>query len=188
MERPFAAADGEISTAKTLDPLSPAISTDRAYISYYYGRNEDALHSVGLALEMDPKFALGYFWLGRIFTSQGRYADADEAFHNIGPLRTWTPGMAALGYMYGKAGRVREAQSILAEFDGLRRSGRHASAYAVAAIYAGLGDRERVFQYLEAAFREHSHWLLWLKRDPRWDDVRGDARFENLVRKVGLPR
>jgi TolB-like protein/Tfp pilus assembly protein PilF len=187
MERPFAAADAEISIAKALDPLSPAINTDRAYISYYYGRNEDALHSVGLALEMDPKFALGYFWLGRIYTSQGRLADADEAFHNIGPLRTWTPAMAALGYMYGKAGRVQDAKAILAEFDSLTRRGRHASAYAVAAIYAGLGDRERMFQYLDAAYLEHSHWLLWLKRDPRWDEFRADRRFENLVRKVGLP-
>jgi TolB-like protein/Flp pilus assembly protein TadD len=186
-ERPFAAADAEISIAKALDPLSPAINTDRAYISYYHGRNEDALHSVGLALEMDPKFALGYFWLGRIYTSQGRYADADQAFHNIGPLRTWPPAMAALGYMYGKAGRRQDAKAILAEFDTLRRHGRHASAYAIAAIYAGLGDRERMFQYLDDAYREHSHWLIWLKRDPRWDEFRGDPRFENLVRKIGLP-
>jgi eukaryotic-like serine/threonine-protein kinase len=187
MERPFAAADAEISIAKALDPLSPAIDTDRAYISYYYGRNEDALHAVGLALEIDPKFALGYFWLGRIYTSQERYADADQAFHDIGPLRTWTPAMAALGYMYGKAGRVQDARATLAEFDTLTQHGRYASAYAIAAIYAGLGDRERVFQYLDAAHREHSHWLVWLKRDPRWDAFRADPRFENLVRKIGLP-
>jgi TolB-like protein len=187
MERPFAAADAEISLAKALDPLSPAINTDRAYISYYYGRNEDALHSVGLALEMNPTFALGYFWLGRIYTSQGRYADADQAFHNIGPLRTWTPAMAALGYMYGRAGRAQEAKAILAEFDGMTQHGRHASAYAIAAIYAGLRDREQMFRYLDAAYREHSHWLLWLKRDPRWDEFRADPRFENLVKKVGLP-
>ena len=186
-ERPFAAADAEISIAKALDPLSPAINTDRAYVSYYYGRNEDALHAVGLAFEMDPKFALGYFWLGRIYTSQTRYADADQAFHSIGALRTWTPAMAALGYMYGKAGRVQDAKAILAEFDVLTRQGRHASAYAIAVVYAGLGDRERMFQYLDAAYREHSHWLVWLKRDPRWDEFRADPRFQNLVRKIGLP-
>jgi serine/threonine protein kinase/tetratricopeptide (TPR) repeat protein len=188
MERPLAAADAEISFAKSLDPLSVAINTDRAYISHYYGRNDDALRSVGLALEMNPKFALAYFWLGRIYTSQGRYADVDQAFHNIGPLRTWTPAMAALGYMYGKARRAREAKSVLAEFEALQRRGRYASGYAFAAIYAGLGDREQVFAYLDAAYREHSHWLVWLKRDPRWDDVRSDPRFQNLVRQIGLPQ
>ena len=178
----------EISIAKSLDPLSVAINTDRAYIAYYYGRNDDALRSAGLALEMNPKFALSYFWLGRIYTSQGRYADADQAFHNIGPLRTWTPAMAALGYMYGKARRARDAKAVLGEFEALQRQGRYASGYAFAAIYAGLGDREHVFAYLDAAYREHSHWLVWLKRDPRWDDVRSDPRFQNLVRGVGLPQ
>jgi serine/threonine-protein kinase len=187
MARPFEAADAEIAIARALDPLSPAINTDRAYISHYYGRNTDAQHSVGLALEMDATFPLGYFWLGRIYTSEGRYADADQAFHKIGPLRTWTPAMAALGYLYGKAGRAHDAKAILDEFETLTRNGRYASAYAIAAVYAGLGDREAVFQNLDAAYREHSHWLLWLKRDPRWDEYRADPRFENLVKKIGLP-
>jgi hypothetical protein len=90
--------------------------------------------------------------------------------------------------MYGKAGRAKDARAILREFDTLTQHGRYASAYAIAAIYAGLGDRERVFQYLDAAYREHSHWLVWLKRDPRWDAFRADPRFENLVRKIGLPK
>ena len=94
--------------------------------------------------------------------------------------------MAALGYSYGKAGRVRDAKAILVEFDTLTRQGRHASAYAIAAIYAGLGDRERMFLYLDAAYREHSHWLVWLKRDPRRDPFRADPRFESLVRTMGL--
>jgi tetratricopeptide (TPR) repeat protein len=187
-ERPFAAADAEISIAKSLDPLSVPINTDRAYISHYSGRDEDALHAVGLALEMNSNFALGYFWLGRIYTSQGRYADAEEAFHHIGPLRTWTPAMAALGYMYARAGRTADAKEMLEEFEALTRKGRYASGYAIAVIYAGLGDRARVFSYLDAAYHERSHWLIWLKRDPRWDTMRADPRFERLVTDVGLPR
>src|SRR3954465_16019219 len=133
MDLPFAAADAEISIDKALDPLSPAIDIDRSHISHYYGRNKDALHSAGLALEIDPKFALGYFWLGRIYTSEGRYADADQAFHSIGPLRTWTPAMAALGYMYGKAGRAKDARAILREFATLTQHGGYAPAYPIAA-------------------------------------------------------
>jgi hypothetical protein len=95
--------------------------------------------------------------------------------------------MSVQGYLGAKSGRPQEAKDVLAQFDELRRQGRYASSYAVAVIYAGLGDRERVFSYLEAAYRERSHWLVWLKRDQRWNDVRSDARFQNLVRKVGLP-
>ncbi|MCA1560074.1 MAG: protein kinase [Acidobacteria bacterium] len=187
IERPLSDADGEIATAKSLDPLSVPINIDRAYILHYYGRNEEALRSVRLALEMNPKYAPGYFWLGRIYTSEGRYADAETALQKIGPLRTWTPAMAAQGYLYAKSGRPQEARNVLAEFDELLRQGRYASGYAIAVIHAGLGDRERVFSYLDAAYRERSHWLVWLKRDPRWNDVRSDARFQNLVRKIGLP-
>jgi tetratricopeptide (TPR) repeat protein len=187
IERPFSDADGEIATAKSLDPLSVPINIDRAYILHYYGRNEEALRSVRLALEMNPKYAPGYFWLGRIYTSEDRYADAEKALQKIGSLRAWTPAMAVEGYLDAKSGKPQEAKDVLAEFDELRRRSRYASGYAIAVIYAGLGDRERVFSYLDAAYRERSHWLVWLKRDPRWNDVRSDARFQNLVRKIGLP-
>ena len=187
IERPLSDADREIATAKNLDPLSVPINIDRAYILHYYGRNEEALRSVRLALEMNPKYAPGYFWLGRIYTSEGRYADAETALQKIGSLRTWTPAMAVQGYLDAKSGRPQEAKDVLAEFDELLRQGRYASSYAIAVIYAGLGDRERVFSYLDAAYRERSHWLVWLKRDPRWNDVRSDARFQTLVRKIGLP-
>jgi TolB-like protein len=187
MERPLRDAEGEIATAKSLDPLSVPINIDRAYILHYYERNEEALRSVGLALEMNPKYAPGYFWLGRIYTSQGRYADAETALQKIGALRTWTPAMAVQGYLYAKSGRPQEARNVLAEFDDLVRQGRYASGYAIAVVYAGLGDRDRVFSYLDAAYRERSHWLVWLKRDPRWNDVRSDPRFQNLVHKIGLP-
>jgi eukaryotic-like serine/threonine-protein kinase len=187
MERPVRDAESEIATAKSLDPLSVPINIDRAYILHYYDRNEEALRSVNLALEMNPKYAPGYFWLGRIYTSQGRYADAGTALQQIGALRTWTPAMAAQGYLFAKSGRPQEARNVIAEFDELTRQGRYASSYAIAAIYAGLGDRESVFSYLDAAIRERSHWLVWIKRDPRWNDVRSDARFQNLVRRIGLP-
>lgn len=187
MDRPLSDADGEISKAKSLDPLSVPIQTDRTYLLHYYGKDDEALRSIRVALEMNPKFPLAHFWLGRIYTNQGRYADAEAAFRNIGPLRTWTPAMAALGYAYAKAGRPADAVAILAEFRELARREKYASAYAVAIIYAGLGDREQAFSMLDTAVRERSHWLVWLNRDPRWNDIRSDARFQALVREVGLP-
>jgi tetratricopeptide (TPR) repeat protein len=186
LERPSGEAEREIAIAKSLAPLSVPINIDHAYILHYYGRNEDALRSVKLALEMNSKFSPGYFWLGRIYTSQGRYPEAEAALQHIGPLRTWTPAMAVLGYLYAKSGRPDEARTMLGEFDELVRQDRYASGYAMAVIYAGLGDRERVFSSLDAAYRERSHWLVWLKRDPRWKEFRSDVRFQSLVRRIGL--
>lgn len=187
MERPAAEAEREIATAKRLDPLSVPIHVDYAYILHYYRRNDEALRSVQLALEMNSTFPLAYFWLGRIYTDERRYEEAEMALQKIGPLRTWTPAMAVYGYLYGKIGRVDEARAVLAEFDALAATGRYASGYAVAVVHAGIGDREAALSALEAAYRERSHWLVWLKRDPRWDDIRCDRRFQDLVKKAGLP-
>jgi TolB-like protein/thioredoxin-like negative regulator of GroEL len=187
LERPAQEPAQEIAIARRLDPLSVAINTDQAYMFHYTGRNEEAIRAAERALAMNPKFALAYFWLGRVYTYEGRYTEAEAAFRNIGALRKWTPAMAALGFLYGRAGRRSEANALVAEFDELSRQGRYASSYAIAVIYAGLGDREQAFSWLDAAYRERSHWLLWLKRDPRWDDLRVDPRFAALVHKVGLP-
>jgi TolB-like protein/tetratricopeptide (TPR) repeat protein len=188
MDRPAAEAESEIETARKLDPLSVPINTDLAYMLHYYNRNDEALRSVKLALEMNPKFPPAFFWLTRIYTSQGKYAEAEAAIQNLGPLRTWTPAMAARGYLYAKARRPQEAKAVLREFDDLARQGRYASSYAIAVIHAGLGERERALASLETAFNERSHWLVWLKRDPRWDEIRSDRRFRDLVTRVGLSK
>ena len=187
MERPQSEAAREIATARSLDPLSVPIHTDQAYILYYYGDVDGALKSVRAALEMNPKFPLGHFWLVRIHTSQGKYAEAEAEIAKIAELRTWTPAMAAAGYLYGLLGKRREAEEILREFGDLHRQGKYASSYAIAVVDAGLGEKERALAHLEDAYGERSHWLVWLKRDPRWNDVRDDPRFVQLVRKVGLP-
>ena len=186
MERPAGEAEREISIAKQLDPLSVPINIDQAYILHYYDRNEEALRSVRLALEMNPKFPPGYFWLGRVYTSEGRYTEAEAALQNIGPLRTWTPAMAVLGSLREDRPDER-SQGHSQRIRGSGSSDRYASGYAVAVVYAGLGDAERAFAFLDAAYRERSHWLVWLKRDPRWNNMRSDGRFQSLVKKIGLP-
>jgi eukaryotic-like serine/threonine-protein kinase len=186
MERPEEAR-AEIDRARELDPLSVAINTDMAFTYYYSGHPEEAIHFVKTALEMNSKFPLGHFWLGRIYTSQGHYEEALAEFTAVGALRSWQPTMAALGFLYGVWGKHAEARKIIEEFRTLSKQNRYQSSYAVALVYASLGDRSETFQELEKAYTERSHWLVWLKLDPRWDSVRGDPRFKDLVRRVGLP-
>jgi tetratricopeptide (TPR) repeat protein len=145
------------------------------------------VRAVQLALEMNPTLPLAYFWLARIYTDDARYADAEAALRSIGTLRTWTPAMAVRGYLYGRTGRVEEARGVLAEFEALIANGRYASGYAVAVVHAGLGDRAAALSALERAYGERSNWLVWLKRDPRWDEIRSDPRFCGLVDRVLLP-
>ena len=63
---------------------------------------------------------------------------------------------------------------------------RYVSPYAVATIYAGLGDREQAFLWLEKSYQERSPLLTFLRVEPTLDSLRSDPRFESLVRRVGL--
>jgi len=62
------------------------------------------------------------------------------------------------------------------------------TSYGVALVYAGLGETEQAFAWLNKAYEERSNWLVWLKSDPRWAPLKSDKRFKELVNKVGLPQ
>jgi len=177
----------EVAAAQRLDPLSVPIQTDQGYMLYYDGQTDAALKAIRTALEMDPKFPLGYFWLGRIYTSQRNFDQAEQEFQKVPGLRAWTPMMAAIGFLYGQWGKRDEANAIVQEFAALTVQGKFASSYAVALVFSGLGEKERALDYLDKAYAERSHWLLWLNNDPRFDLVRKEPRFKELVRRVGLP-
>jgi tetratricopeptide (TPR) repeat protein len=187
MERPMREAVGQVEAAQKLDPLSTTSYTDLAFILFYYGRTDEALTNIKTALEINPNLPIGYFWLGRIYTFEKRYSEAEEALTKTEMLRTWTPTMAARGVLYGAWGKPEEARKVLDEFDAMSRKGQYASPYAVASVHAWLGEKEKALSLLEQAYRERSNWLLWLRRDPRWAPLRDDPRFKDLTRRVGLP-
>jgi hypothetical protein len=94
--------------------------------------------------------------------------------------------LAARGYLYGVWGRRAEALRVLEDFTNLAMRGQFVTSYGVALVYAGLNEVEQAFVWLEKAYEERSHWLVWLRLDPRWDTLRSDPRFRELLLKVGL--
>jgi tetratricopeptide (TPR) repeat protein len=176
-----------IERAQVIDPLSIPITTDRGFELHYAGRDEEAIEQLRAALEMDPRFPLAHFWLGRIYTQRGQYNLALEELEAVGPgLRQWQPTMAAKGYLFGVWDKRKEAREVLDEFQSLRKGGHYATSYGVALVYVALGDKEETFAWLDRAVEERSHWLVWLALDPRWDCLRADDRFGRLLQRVGL--
>ena len=187
LERPMGESVGHAETARRLDPLSPSSYTDLAFVLFYYGKLDEALENVNAALALDPKFPLSYFWLARIYTNEKRFADAQAALEKTEFLSTWTPTMAARGILDAAWNRPEEARKVLAEFAAMGRAGKYVSPYATAGIHAWLGEKDEALLLLEAAYRERTHWMLWLRRDPRWNPLRDDPRFKDLTKRVGLP-
>jgi TolB-like protein/DNA-binding winged helix-turn-helix (wHTH) protein/Flp pilus assembly protein TadD len=94
---------------------------------------------------------------------------------------------AALAHAYAVIGKRAEAQKILRDLQQKSKT-EYVSPYFLAVIYAGLGEKDKAFEFLEKAYREKSLEISWhLKADLRIDNLRSDPRFQNLVRRMGLP-
>ena len=92
----------------------------------------------------------------------------------------------ALGYVEGVSGNRREAAKTLSELEALSKQ-RFITAYGVALVYAGIGEKDKSFEWLKKAFDERLHWLVWLRLDPRWDVLRSDPRFGELLARMHYP-
>ena len=92
----------------------------------------------------------------------------------------------SLGNTYARAGRITEARATIPKLEEhLRKDG--IGTYEIALVYAGLGEKDEAFQWLEKAYAVRDKGLTYLKIDPPLDPLRSDPRFQDLLRRVGLP-
>jgi tetratricopeptide (TPR) repeat protein len=181
----FAAAQSAFDRAQRLDPASLPIRTDLAFHLHYSGRNEDARQELQKILRVDPNFPLAHFWMGRVLSSEsncgGALAELETA--SSSSLRDWQPVIAAHGHIAGVCGQPSRALEDLRRFDDIAQN-RFVTSYGYALIYAGLSQKDQAFLWLRKAVEERSHWLVWIRVDPRFDTLRGDFRFQQLVAAV----
>jgi uncharacterized protein YpiB (UPF0302 family) len=83
------------------------------------------------------------------------------------------------------AGEAEEARKVLAQLDQLSKE-RYVTPYGVAWIHAALGEREEALRWLETAYQQRANWMLLLKIDPSFDDLRRDPRFQDLMRRMNF--
>jgi TolB-like protein/Tfp pilus assembly protein PilF len=177
----------EVRVAQRLDSLSLAINTDVGFHHYYNGRYPEAIEQLQSVLGMKSDFALAHLWLARSFLESGRLAQSlAETASAEAAIPEWAVLVAQRGYTLGVMGRADEARAVLSEMERLSAK-RFVTAYGVALVHAGLGDKEQAFAWLEKAFAERSHWLVWLRLDPRWKTLRGEPRFADLVGRLKYP-
>ena len=156
---------------------------------YIYAHQYDlAIAQFRKTLEMDPNYGLTHWYLGQAYALKGMYAEAETELRKAKDLLQQNVAVEAdLGYAYAASGKGGEAKKAI---DELKQSSkqRYISSYYLALIYTGLGEKDSAFEWLENAYRERSDLLIYLKVDPRLDSLRSDARFADLMRRVGLPQ
>jgi tetratricopeptide (TPR) repeat protein len=170
--------------ARSLDPYSPLSIMNYGRVLYYARRRQDAADYFGRMLQDKPDYPQYLHLMGLVLIQQGKYP---EAIATLERLRSKDPlhADAALGYAYGKAGRQSDALRMVEELDKPSKD-KPVPPHEKALIYIGLGDRDAAFTLLEEAYQERFSNLIYLTTDPIYDDLRGDPRFANLVRRIGL--
>jgi DNA-binding winged helix-turn-helix (wHTH) protein/TolB-like protein/Tfp pilus assembly protein PilF len=181
------AALREIERAHQLDPLSLAINTDIGFHHYYNGRYAEAITQLQSVLAMKSDFLLAHLWLARSYLAVGRFDDAIAATAQAeSRAREWPVLITARGFTHGMAGRADEARAVLREMEALAKR-RFVTAYGMALVHTSLGQKDEAFNWLDKSFDERSHWLVWLRLDPRWNALRSDPRFAALIERMKYP-
>ncbi|HEX6773938.1 MAG TPA: hypothetical protein VF126_18015 [Acidobacteriaceae bacterium] len=178
------AAEGlaEIQRELTLDPVSGRSFMNAGFAYYFARRYDEALRFMQRAYALEPNPADFFFPYGVIYAEKGDYAKAALDFQQLGDQ---PHALGHLGNLDARMGKQAEARAILPKLeqrvakDGLGR-------YEIALIYAGLGDKEQAFAWLEKSLASHDKGMTYLKIDPCLDPLRRDPRFGDLVRRVGL--
>ena len=180
-----AEALAEERRARDLDPLSLVINTDLGWQLYFARRYDEAVERLRATLDLDPSFPMARLRLGQVYEQRG---DQDAALREILRARELAPesveALAALAHCYGKFGRRSDALRVLEEIKAREDAGR--SPYFLAYAYLGLGDAEQALAQLERAVDERSGWLVFLRVEPRFDPLRAQPRFSEVLRRVGL--
>jgi serine/threonine protein kinase/tetratricopeptide (TPR) repeat protein len=170
-----------------LDPLSLIISVAVGWACYFARRYDEALEQLRRTVELDPNYPVTYWILGLLLRKTHCYELAITEGEKAVKLSGGSPLMsAALAHTFGTAGRTKEAFQILDELTKLAKQ-KYVAPYFFAGIHIGLGENDRALEYLEKSYEEHSHWLIYLHIDPSMDGLRDNPRFQDLLRRVGLP-
>ena len=181
------AALAEVRRAKALDPVSRQISTRVGSHLYLSRKFEEAVAAHRKTLELEPDFAVAHLELGRSLLVLGRPLDAVGELERATQLfgEGSTMPIAYLARAQAESGRRREAVRTLEQLRALSRE-RYVPAFNIAMGYMGLGDTDNAFDWLTKACEERFYSMVFLNVDPAFDAVRGDPRFAELARCVGL--
>jgi serine/threonine-protein kinase len=180
-------AIAEMKRSLELDPLNVLSRENLAWLYYQAGHPEQAVAEYQKLLEMDANSADAHAGLGQVYESQGKHAEAIAESREALKLAKDIPAyLANLGCAYAVAGKKNEAQKVLGELEQMSKR-IYVSPYYMARVYAGLGEKEQCFRWLEKALDEHSDSLVSLKVDPTFASLRSDPRFHDLLRRIGLP-
>lgn len=176
----------EARTAKELDPVSPFVNALEGQFLIHAGRSDEGLVQLSNTFDLDP-----YFWMPHLFASsayieKGMYAEAVVEARKARELSaTQTHSYTFESYALAKWGKTDEARAVCDALLKIRND-RWVPPSQIALAYNGLNDTDETFAWLERGFEEHDPKMVFLKVEPKWNNLRSDPRFAELIRKMNF--
>src|SRR6266508_1972029 len=183
MERPEEAL-AEIKRAREIEPFSPFINTFEAWF-LAAGQPDAAMERVGIAIDLDPNFFFAHWIAAEIYKGKKMYPESiaeSRLAKSLSPHQTWSD--VGLAYTFVKTGQLNESRAILNEMLRLSES-RWVPPYHIALVYNALGETDQALAWLEKGYQHRDPKMALLKEE-RWKNLRGDPRFQDLLRRVGF--
>jgi len=175
-----------VKNSREIDPGPSSAMTEVA--AYYQLRDyENLIEASKRGMASNPQEWTAYSNLGVGYEGTGKMAEAIAAYKKAVELSKGDQdAFASLAHAYAATGKRSEAEKILHD---LQRQSKttYVSPYLIATVFAGLGQNDQAFEYLNKAYDDHSLDLSWqIKADLRLDSLRSDSRFQDLLRRIGL--
>ena len=179
-------AIAELRRATELDPPWPVFHSVPAWVLYAAGRYDEAIAQCQATEQMAPGFPLAQLYLGQALVQKKDFAGAVEAFRRAGAVAGGSARvLSELAQALAVGGQRDRARRLLADLEDRARR-EYVDAHGLALIRIGLGDRAGAMELLERAEQERFPWLVRLRIEPRWMPLRGERRFQDLMRRVGI--
>ena len=176
----------EITFGCELDPLSRVLNLNLARILYFARRFDESAKQCLKTIEMFPDYLIAHRRLGMTYGEEGMFEEAEAEFKaalSLSPKDS--ESMSAMAYVYAAAGRPDEAREVFEQIKDIARES-YVSPYSLARVHIGLGQIDEAFAELEITYKERHGILTYLKVEPMFDRIRDDARFIDLLRRLGI--
>ncbi len=182
----FDEAFAEAKIARELSPLSPVMHLSLGLLLYASEQNEEAIEQLRGTTALDANFPLSHIVLGLTFGRKGKFDEAiAEIKQALAIARTNPLWSGFLGQMYASSGKTADATEVLRQLQDVSKS-RYVPPTAFAVVNAGLGRMDEAFRWLSRAVDERDGLLIYLKVGSIFDPLRSDARFAEILKRVGL--
>ncbi len=189
----------EAKVAVDLDPLSLLMNMTPALAAYLARDYDTAVAHLQKIIEMEPNFPAAHSVLGNVYVQQGLFEQAMAEYQKVLELSKGVAPVemamkAIIAHAYAKSGKRNKAIKLLDELTASAQDADqlpgvvNVSPHSIAEIHTALGQTDKAFEWLNKAYEQHDMQMVSLLTNPTLDSLRSDARFADLVRRVGLPR